>query len=299
MNTNFTAGFIGCGNMGGVLAAVAAQAIGGSRVFAADLDKAKTDTLSAERGCNVCDAKDAAEKCDFIVMGVKPQVLPAALEEIKPEIARRANDGQTVDADDASGCEPVGGVAKSIDDLSEDTPVIVTMAAGVKIAAIEKQLGAVPIIRIMPNIPCASGEGVILYCKNEKVSESKEKAFLEMFAPAGLLMPIEEEKIDAGCAISGCGPAFVYMFIDAMIDGGVRAGLPRETAKKLAEQTVLGAAKNALDTGEEPAKLKAEVCSPAGSTIEGVAVLEEMGLRSAVIEAVMAAYDRTVELGKS
>ena len=172
------------------------------------------------------------------------------------------------------------------------------MAAGIKISAIEEQLGQVPVIRIMPNTPCASGEGAILYCSSNLVTEEMLEAFRQMFAPAGLLMSIAEAKIDAGSAISGCGPAFVYMFIDALIDGGVRAGLPRSVAKSLAEQTVLGSAKYAQATGEEPAKLRSDVCSPAGSTIEGVAVLEEYSFRSAVIEAVKAAYERTVELGK-
>ena len=220
------------------------------------------------RSSGLMTSMEVAKTCDFVVLGVKPQVLPSAAAQIKDALAAR--DGFTV----------------------------ISMAAGVKIESIEARLGKVPVIRIMPNIPCASGEGAILYCWNELVSDETLIAFTQMFDPAGILMPIEEGKIDAGCAISGCGPAFVYMFIDALIDGGVRAGLPRDKAKLLAEQTVLGSAKNARDSGTEPAKLKADVCSPAGSTIEGVAVLEEYSFRSAVMEAVKAAFDRTVELGK-
>ena len=270
MKENFKAGFIGCGNMGGALAGVAAKALGGERVLVTDHNLVKMAALSEKNGCITSDAANIAGSCDFVVVGVKPQVLPDALREIKEKLLAREN----------------GSFA------------LITMAAGIKISAIEEQLGQVPVIRIMPNTPCACGEGVILYCSNNLVTEDMLEAFRRMFAPAGLLISIAEAKIDAGSAVSGCGPAFVYMFIDALIDGGVRAGLPRAVAKNLAQQTVLGSAKYALDTGEEPAKLKADVCSPAGSTIEGVAVLEEYSFRSAVMEAVKAAFDRTAELGK-
>ena len=273
MNQDFIAGFIGCGNMGGTLAGVAAKALGGKRLCVSDTDSNKTDIMSESFGCFVSNSKEIASSADFIVLGVKPQIMKQASAEIKDVLASRCN-------------------------TKDDEFAVVSMAAGVALESLKDMLGDVPLIRIMPNIPCASGEGVILYCKNALVSKAAEDNFLEMFGGAGLLISIEESKIDAASAVSGCGPAFVYMFIDALIDGGVRAGLPRETAKLLAEQTVLGSAKNALDTGTEPNKLKADVCSPAGSTIEGVAVLEEYSLRSAVIEAVMASYQRTVELGK-
>ena len=263
------AGFIGCGNMGGVLAGVAAKALGGSSVYVFDKHPEKTEKLSLNYGCVQSAPAEILEKCTVIVLGVKPQAFTALLKDIKGPLSER-----------------------------KDHYTIISMAAGVKTSAIEAELGSVPVVRIMPNTPCASGEGVILCSAGSFAGEEDMQTVLEMFEPAGKLLRIPESKIDAGCAVSGCGPAFVYMFIDAMIDAGVRVGLTRAEAELLAEQTVLGSAKYAVQTGADPAKLKADVCSPKGSTIEGVAVLEEYSLRSAVIEAVKAAYDRTLELGK-
>ena len=269
MAKDIKAGFIGCGNMGGVLAAVAAKAIGGDNVLVFDKHPEKTGKLSLNYGCKQSEKPEIVEKCGIVVLGVKPQVLPALLEDIKGSLSKRT-----------------------------DRFVVVSMAAGVKTSAIEAARGEVPVVRIMPNTPCASGEGVILVSAGKYAGQDETDAVLKIFDPAGKLLVVPETKIDAGCAVSGCGPAFVFMFIDALIDGGVRVGLTRAEAAMLAEQTVLGSAKYALETGAEPAKLKADVCSPKGSTIEGVAVLEEYSLRSAVMEAVKASYERTVELGK-
>ena len=269
MAKKITAGFIGCGNMGGVLAAVAAKSLGGGSVYVFDKHPEKTGKLSLDYGCKTSTLEEIVEKCGIIVLGVKPQVLPALLEDIKESLLQRT-----------------------------DRFVVVSMAAGVKTSAIEAVLGDVPVVRIMPNTPCASGEGVILVSGGACANQEDTDAVLKMFDPAGKLLIVPEAKIDAGCAVSGCGPAFVFMFIDALIDAGVRIGLTRAEATMLAEQTVLGSAKYAVESGAEPAKLKADVCSPKGSTIEGVAVLEEYSLRSAVMEAVKASYDRTLELGK-
>ena len=269
MAQELKAGFIGCGNMGGVLAAVAAKALGGSKVYVFDKHPEKTGKLLLENSCKESDIAEIVEKCDIVVLGVKPQVIKPLLKNVKEHLDKR-----------------------------KDRCLVVSMAAGVKASAIEAELGDVPVIRIMPNTPCACGEGVILCASGAFASKADMDDVLKMFAPAGKLLVVPEGKIDAGSAVSGCGPAFVYMFIDALIDGGVRAGLTREEARILAEQTVMGSAKYALDSEAEPSKLKADVCSPKGSTIEGVAVLEEYALRSAVMEAVKAAYERTVELGK-
>ena len=287
--SNIKAGFIGCGNMGGVLAAVAAKALGldaansaakaggaakaqnaaGGAVYVADHNQYKMDQLAETFGCKVSSAEEIARECDLIFLGVKPQVMGNACEEIKDVLAERS-----------SFC-------------------IVSMAAGLKIEYFEKQLGKVPVIRMMPNTPCATGAGVVLYSVSERVAPEAEQAFMELMRPAGMIIRMEEAKIDKGSAVSGCGPAFVYMFIDALIDAGVRVGLPRVQAKQLAIQTVLGSAMMCTQSGAaEPAKLKADVCSPAGSTIEGVMALEDYAFRAAVMEAVKAAYERTVELGK-
>ena len=287
------AGFIGCGNMGGVLAAVAAKSLQlkngandqsaapgsenpenstvlGNAVYAADHNAFKVDKLAETFGCTASDAVQIASECRIIFLGVKPQVLDKACAEIKEILAAR-----------------------------RDRFCIVSMAAGVKLAALKGILGDVPIIRIMPNTPCAVGAGVILYSRGSKASDEDVALLMDLMGPAGIISEMDEKKLDMGSALTGCGPAFVYMFIDALIDGAVRTGLPREAAKRFAVQTVLGSALMCAQPGAaEPSKLKADVCSPAGSTIEGVAVLEDYSLHAAVMEALKASYERTLELGK-
>ena len=150
----------------------------------------------------------------------------------------------------------------------------------------------------MPNTAVEVGEGMILYTVNSLVDPSSEKDFLGFMSAAGELDKLPENLIDAGCAVSGCGPAFVYMFIEAMADGGVKCGLSRAAAVKYAEQTLVGAAKLGKVSGRHPEELKDAVCSPAGSTIAGTFALEKGGFRASVIDAVNAAFERTKELGK-
>ena len=265
----YKAGFIGCGNMGGTLAAVAAKSAGGESILVADHNMEKLAALQSAYSCIRSTAVQAAAESGFVFLGVKPQVLKHAADEIREVLNART-----------------------------DHFVIVSMAAGVTIAAVSDMLGGVPVIRIMPNTPAAVGEGVILYCSGEGVTESDESAFLALMDPAGLCVKLPEEKIDMGCAVTGCGPAFVCLLMEAMTDAGVRLGLPRDKALEFTLQTFAGTAKLSLQTGRDPAELRAAVCSPAGSTIEGVAALEKLGARNAMLEAVAAAYARTVELGK-
>ena len=265
----YQAGFIGCGNMGGTLAAVAAKSVGGEKILLADHNAPKMEKLRASCGCVPGTAEDCAAQCAVIFLGVKPQALPAAAEQLRPALAARG-----------------------------DRPLIVSMAAGVTTQAISALLGGQRVLRIMPNTPAAVGQGVILYSLGDGVTAEDEKTFLTLMEPAGLCAKLEESKLDAGCAVTGCGPAFVCLLMEAMIDAGVRCGLPHDQARLFALQTFAGTAQLALQTGTEPAALRAAVCSPAGSTIEGVAALEKRGGRNAVMEAVAAAYRRTVELGK-
>ena len=260
----FEAGFIGCGNMGGALAAVAAKR---GTVMAADHNADKLERLRQSCGAVAATTADVAKNCEFVFLGVKPQAMRQAAGEIRDTLAART-----------------------------DHFVAVTMAAGLTIETVSEMLGGCPVIRIMPNTPAAVGEGVILWCAGEGVTGADEAAFLELLAPAGMLARIEESKLDAASAVSGCGPAFACMFVEALTDGGVRCGLPRALAERLALQTVLGTAKLALETGRDPAALRGEVCSPAGSTIEGVAALENRAFRGAVLDAVSAAYRRAAEL---
>ncbi len=262
-------GFIGAGNMGGALAKAAAKTATPANIMLADKFEDKARELAGKIGAQFASNREIAEECDFIFLGVKPQMMAEMLAEIKPFLAGR-NDY-----------------------------TLVSMMAGVKTEKICEMLGfSAPIIRIMPNTAVEVGEGMVLYTANEAASNSAENEFLAFMAKAGELEKLPEHLIDAGTAVSGCGPAYVYMFIEALADGGVKCGLPRATAQKLAVQTLIGAATLVKETGRHPEELKDAVCSPAGSTIEGCFALEKGGFRAATIGAVNAAYERTQGLGK-
>ena len=263
-------GFIGCGNMGGALAIAAANSIGASNVYVSDADVEKAKEFAEKNKVNACTVEEIATNCEIIFLGVKPQVLKSVCTELAPVFKSR-----------------------------NDRFVIVSMAAGVKLCDLDEMCGGnYAIIRIMPNIPASVGAGMILYTGNKYVTDADFNDFTEAMEKAGMLDKIEEAKIDAASAISGCGPAFVFMFIEALADGGVRCGLPRDKALLYAAETLFGSAKMVLETNEHPGKLKDAVCSPAGSTIEGVTALENGSFRADVINAVDKAYKRTVELGK-
>ena len=276
----YQAGFIGCGNMGSVLAAAAAKS--GARIAAADHHPEKTEALVRKCGAAALDSAGAvAENSAFLFLGVKPQAMPALADEIRAVLDRR------------SGLPGRSGRF-----------VLVSMAAGVSMEAVARRFGGpvgtpdnCPIIRIMPNTPAAVGEGVILYCASGAVTGTEEAAFRDLLQEAGQVVKIDEGKMDAASAVTGCGPAFACLFVEGMIDGAVRCGLPRAMAEKFVLQTVLGTAKLALETEQDPALLRGAVCSPAGSTIAGVAALEERSVRFAAMEAVRAAWERTRELG--
>lgn len=262
-------GFIGVGNMGGALARAVCKAVGATLVTVADKSAAVAEKKAAELGAQCGTVLDAAA-ADYIFLGVKPQVMPELLNELSDVLKKR-----------------------------NDRFVIVTMAAGVEISAIEKMLGfSCPIIRIMPNTPASVGKGMILYAVNSEVFSEEISEFCSAMSNAGRLDRIDEGLIDAASAVSGCGPAFVYLFIEALSDAGVKCGLPRSSALQYAAQTLFGSAALMLETGKHPAVLKDEVCSPAGSTVAGVAALENGAFRGNVINAVEAAYLRTRELGK-
>lgn len=260
-------GFIGCGNMGGALVTAAAKTVSGKDLAVCDYDQTKAKNFALKYGANAVTGKEIAAEAEFIVLGVKPQVMGETIAEFA-EILRARTD-----------------------------VTVVTMAAGVSIAAIRKYISKdVPVIRIMPNTPVSLGAGMVLY-STESVSKEKETAFLNAFTCAGIFDKIPEEKIDAASALSGCGPAFVYAFAEALADGGVECGVPRDKAALYAAQTLLGAAQMLLEYGH-PADLKDAVCSPGGTTIAGIHALEDAGFRGATMSAVTAAYKRTLELKK-
>ena len=263
-----TLGFIGTGNMGGALVRAASKSIPSDQVFLANRTVEKARTLAEELECRVADNEAIAESADFIFLGVKPQIMADLLAEIGPVLAKR-----------------------------ESRFILVTMAAGLTIARIQELAGGnYPVIRIMPNTPAAIGEGMILYACGEGVAQTEEKVFLDAMAGAGRFSPLPEKLIDAGSAVSGCGPAFVDLFIEALADGGVACGLPRAAAMEYAAQMVLGSARLVLESGKHPGVLKDAVCSPGGTTIQGVRTLEEAGFRGAVMDAVIAAYEKNADL---
>ncbi len=265
-----TAGFIGCGNMGGALAVAAAKAIGGKYILLSDFMKEKADFLAEKITAHSSDNKTIAENCKYIFLGVKPQVIFDTIKEIAPVLRKR-----------------------------KDRYVIVSMAAGISIDAILKAFGIeVPVIRIMPNTPVAVGKGVILYSCTEDVTNDELADFEEIFRLAGITDRIDEKLIDAASALSGCGPAFVYLFIEALSDGAVLCGLPRDKALLYAAETAKGAAEMVLKSGKHPAELKDNVCSPGGTTIEGVRALEEGSFRADSMGAVVKAYEKTLKLKK-
>ena len=264
-------GFIGCGNMGSAVARAVCKGAGAGDVLLANRTPAKAQALADELGCACGTNEQVAGICDFIFLGVKPQMMADMLDELSATLESRA----------------------------ESRPfVLVTMAAGLSMQQIRQMAGSgYPIIRMMPNTPVALGDGMIQYC-SVNVTAEEEEAFCQLMAPAGRLDAVAEGMIDAASCVSGCGPAWVYQFIEALADGGVACGLPRAKAQEYAAQMVLGSAKLVLESGKHPGALKDAVCSPGGSTIQGVRVLEEHGLRGAVMDAVLAAYDKTKEMGK-
>lgn len=261
-------GFIGCGNMGGALLRAVLGALPAESVFISDTDEKKTANLSKEYGVTAVLAEEIAALCDYIVLGVKPQTLFGLLSSLSPVWQKR-----------------------------EGKPVLISMAAGISLKSIKEAVGSLPVIRIMPNTPASVGEGMILWT-HEGASEEETAFFLHAFSGAGRLDRLDEKFIDAASALSGCGPAFVCLFAEALADGAVACGLPRANASLYAAQTLLGTAKLILESGEHPGKLKDAVCSPGGTTIEGVRALEEGALRGTVMDAVVAAYEKTLALGK-
>ena len=262
-------GFIGAGNMGGALATAAACAVGGDCLSIADLDGAKAAALASAIGAAVTDGDTVAATCDYIFLGVKPQVMESALTALRPVLIARA-----------------------------DKPVLISMAAGLTVACIADWSGGMPVIRIMPNTPVAVGEGMTLYTLSAEVTVEQKADFLAFMAASGRLCELPESLIDAGCAVSGCGPAFAYLFIEALAAGGAEKGLDPALSLELAAQTVLGAAKMVQKTGRDPIALKDAVCSPGGATLQGVRALDEGGFRAVSMAAVDAAYKRTLEMKK-
>ena len=258
-------GFLGCGNMGGAIA----RALSLKTKDIAVTDRSgKAKLLAQELGVTYSDNASIAANCDRIFLAVKPHMMKDMLLPLQDTLAQRK-------------------------------PLLITMAAGLDIRQIEEFVGTrLPVIRIMPNTPTSVGKGVIPYCANELVTQDMITDWLEDMSRCGLLDSLEERLMDAASALSGSGPAYLYLMLEAMADGGVACGLPRAKALDYAAMTMAGAAEIYLSTHTHPGALKDAVCSPGGSTIAGVRILEQRGFRGAAMDCVCAAYAKNKELGK-
>ena len=263
-------GFIGSGNMGGALATAVSKAINPADVLISDMNRQKAEDLAAKIGATVVTTEELVAQADFIFLGVKPQYLENLSNEIKPYIEKRKN-----------------------------RFVLVSMIAGTSIADIKNYTRMdAPVIRIAPNTPVAIGEGIVLYTGSFEVTDEEKEAFVNGLSEAGLVTEIPENLHAIGLTLGGCGPAFVDLFVEALADGAVASGLPRNQALAIASQMVVGSAKLLLESGKHPGELKDAVCSPGGTTIQGVRVLEQKGFRGTVMDALIAAYEKNFNLKK-
>lgn len=261
-------GVIGLGNMatamiGGIVKAglVAAGDIKGSDYSEVQAKKA-ADNLGIIAGT---DNVEAMKDADYIIMAVKPQIYPAVLPQIKENI--------------------------------KPYQVLISIAPGKSLTYLGDNLNdGQKIVRLMPNTPALVGEGCTGVCRNDKVTDEEFDFVLNLLSSFGKAYEVKENQMDAVVAVSGSSPAYVFMLIDAMADGAVAEGLDRQTAIKMAAQAVLGSAKMVLETGKHPAELKDMVCSPAGTTIDAVAVLEQAGMRGGVIEAMRVCAEKSRSL---
>lgn len=253
-------GIIGTGNMGGAL----------MDAFALDQNnQMKAYNTGREKLLAVCgrtgavaaaSAVEAVEDAELVLLAVKPIMMPCVLEEIAPVIT--------------------------------SDQIVVSVAVGLTVASYEAVLGGdKKIVRAMPNTPAAVQAGMTAFAFGDNVTEAEQGRVLDLFALSGGTVVLPERLMNAVSALTGSSPAYVYMFIEAMADGGCYAGIPRAQAYQLAAQAVLGAAKMVLETGKHPAQLKDEVCSPGGTTIRAVAALEKGGMRAAVMDAIRACVD--------
>lgn len=255
-------GFIGTGNMAGAIMGgiIKNQIFRPEEIIGADISEAGREKTKEAYGIEVTEDNRKAADSEVLILSVKPQYYADAIAEIK--------------------------------DCVRDDQLIITIAPGKTLAWLEEQFGKpVKIVRTMPNTPALVGEGMTAACVNQYVTEEEKAYALKILSSFGKVELVPEHLIDAVVAVSGSAPAYVFMFIEAMADAAVAEGMPRAQAYEFAAQAVYGSAKMVLETGKHPGELKDMVCSPAGTTIEAVRVLEEKGLRSAVIEAMRACAD--------
>ncbi|MCQ9209263.1 pyrroline-5-carboxylate reductase [Granulicatella seriolae] len=265
-------GVIGLGNMGAAVAIALRKQVPSQSLYLSNRSQKKVDDFIDQYGGKSSTNEEIIRTCDWIFLAVKPK----QLHELVPSL-------------------------KTSYDSSIKKQIFVSMMAGVDLKTLTKtsELEPAPWIRMMPNTPVAIGQGLIAYSLNEQAKKLQVgREFEDLLSQGGGIYLIEETLMDAFSGLAGCGPAFVYQFIEAMSDAGVKNGIPRALAIELAAKTVAGAAQMVTETDKHPAVLKDEVCSPGGSTIEGVSILEKQHFRGTVIEAIDGAVKKTKELGK-
>ena len=253
-------GFIGCGNMATsiIKGIIRRQIIDAENIIASAKTKATLDRVQKELGVKVStDNLEVTENSDILVLAVKPQYYPEVIAQIK--------------------------------DVVRKEQIVISIAPGKTLDWLQEQFGgSVRLVRTMPNTPALVGEGMTGACRNEYVTDEDYATVLQILGSFGEVETIPENLMDVCVSVSGSSPAYIYILIEAMADGAVVDGMPRAQAYKFAAQSVLGSAKMVLETGKHPGELKDQVCSPGGTTIEAVRVLEEKGFRSSVIEAMKA-----------
>jgi pyrroline-5-carboxylate reductase len=263
-------GFVGAGNMGEALirGLVESNLVPADKILVADVRADRARQLADQFGVKgLADNAALVRGADVVILAVKPQIMASVLREIMPALTNR--------------------------------PLLISIAAGVSTATIQSILGKYPrLIRVMPNTPALVLQGVTAIARAPGLEQDDLETAQEIFAAVGRAVVLDEEQMDAVTGLSGSGPAYVALVIEALADGGVKMGLDRATAMTLATQTVLGAAKLLAETGMHPAALKDMVSSPGGTTIAGIAALEEGGVRTTFIRAVERATLRSRELGR-
>lgn len=263
-------GFIGCGNMsqammGGI---IKSKIFPSENIIVADICEESLEKAKEDLNVNITTKNtELAKIADILVLAVKPNIYPVVIEEIK--------------------------------DVIKEDVIAITIAAGIEISRTEEMFGKkLKIVRVMPNTPALVGEGMAAICPNKLVTKEELRKVTNIFESFGEAEVVNEELMDVVTSVSGSSPAYVYMFIEALADGAVLDGMPRDKAYKFASQAVLGSAKMVLKTGKHPGELKDMVCSPGGTTIAAVAKLEEKGFRDAVISTVRACTEKSIEMSK-
>ena len=271
MATQLKIGFLGAGKMASALASgfVNARLVKAGQLIAADpFDTARKQFAVGTGAKTVTANLEVAKAANVLILATKPDQVAAALTEVS------------------------GVFTKS--------HLLISIAAGVTLAKLEAALPAgARVIRVMPNTPALVGAGASGFALGKNATAADGELAKKLLSAVGLALPVKESLLDAVTGLSGSGPAYVYQFIEALSDGGVAAGLPRDVATKLAAQTVLGGAKMVLETGQHPGTLKDQVASPGGTTIEGIHELEKGRLRATVMSAVRAATDKSKKLGQN